>query len=114
MSVFKGKTAIVTGGGTGIGRATVAALAAAGARVVAVARDGARLEAMRREVGGDVLAVAADATDPRLAARLVREVRPDLIVLSGGVRPQIGSIDQQTWESFSETWNTDVKAAFHF
>jgi NAD(P)-dependent dehydrogenase (short-subunit alcohol dehydrogenase family) len=44
-------SAIVVGGGSGIGRATVLALAAAGTRVWAVGRDRARLEQMLAALG---------------------------------------------------------------
>ncbi len=44
MKTIEGSSIIVTGGGSGVGRATVLALAAAGARVVSVGRDRARLE----------------------------------------------------------------------
>ena len=62
---FTGKVALVTGGGNGIGRATSAAFARHGAKVVVVDRDGAGAEATAgiiRQNGGDALAVTADVT----------------------------------------------------
>lgn len=58
-----GKTALVTGAGTGMGRRFAGTLAAAGARVVCVARNAERLElaaAQIREAGGQAVAVAGD------------------------------------------------------
>ncbi len=62
---FTGKVALVTGGGNGIGRATSAAFARHGAKVVVVDRDGAGAEATAgiiRQNGGDAIAVTADVT----------------------------------------------------
>jgi NAD(P)-dependent dehydrogenase (short-subunit alcohol dehydrogenase family) len=107
-------SAIVIGGGSGIGRATVLALAAAGARVWAVGRQTAPLERVRREAAGpgEVLVRAFDATDPAATERLLAEVDPDLVVVSAGARARLAPVDEQTWESFSEPWNADVKMTF--
>src|SRR6187455_885960 len=62
---FTGKVALVTGGGNGIGRATSAAFARHGAKVVVVDRDGAGAEATAgiiHQNGGDAIAVTADVT----------------------------------------------------
>ena len=59
---FTGKVALVTGGGNGIGRATSAAFARHGAKVVVVDRDGAGAEATAgiiRQNGGDAIAVTS-------------------------------------------------------
>jgi len=62
-----GRLALVTGASRGIGAATAAALAAAGARVVLAARDGEALEAVAqaiRDEGSDARAVPADVARP--------------------------------------------------
>jgi NAD(P)-dependent dehydrogenase (short-subunit alcohol dehydrogenase family) len=107
-------SAIVVGGGSGIGRATVLALAAAGTRVWAVGRDRARLEQVRNEAAGpgEVAVRALDATDAAAMDRLIEEVDPELLVLSAGARARMALIHEQTWESFSAPWNTDLKIAF--
>ena len=56
-----GKTAWVTGAGTGIGRAIALGAAAAGAEVVALGRDRRRLEALEASGAGRVWRVPADA-----------------------------------------------------
>ena len=107
-------SAIVVGGGSGIGRATVLALAAAGTRVWAIGRDRARLEQVRKDAAGpgEVTIRAFDATDGPEMDRLIAEVDPDLVVLSAGARARLALIHEQTWESFSAPWNTDLKIAF--
>ena len=85
--------ALVIGAGSGVGRATAAALTATGARVVASGRE-------------------RDATDPEHVAALLEEADPDLVVVAAGTRPRMASIEEQSWESFSAPWNVDVKIAF--
>ncbi|TPW20727.1 MAG: short-chain dehydrogenase/reductase SDR [Elusimicrobia bacterium] len=74
--ILKGTVACVTGGGTGIGKATALTLARYGADVVLAARDQTRLEATAAEVralGRRALAVATDVSDPAQVKRLVAQ-----------------------------------------
>ncbi|HVY39788.1 MAG TPA: SDR family oxidoreductase [Polyangia bacterium] len=108
------RTAIVIGGSAGVGRAAVLGLAAAGRRVWAVGRDRARLDGLSRDATGpgEVLTRAFDATDAAAMDQLIDEADPDLVVLSAGARPRMALVQEQTWESFSAPWNTDLKIAF--
>ena len=64
-----GQVAIVTGGGTGIGRATAREMVAAGARVAICGRRTEPIEAVRDEVGDDAcLAVPCDVREPEQVA----------------------------------------------
>jgi NAD(P)-dependent dehydrogenase (short-subunit alcohol dehydrogenase family) len=114
MTSLRGKRALVTGGSSGVGKATVKALISEGVRVTAVARGRERLRALEAEVPDGLTTLAADASDPALADRLLRELQPDLVVLAAGITPRMGTVDELDWESFSETWNTDLQASFHF
>ncbi|WP_103350114.1 glucose 1-dehydrogenase [Amycolatopsis sp. CA-128772] len=71
---FAGKVVLVTGGGSGIGRATARAFAAEGATVVVAGRDERRLESAVREIGGDASAVTVDVTGSASVARMVETV----------------------------------------
>ena len=105
-----GTTAIVTGASRGFGRAIAAALAVAGARVVGVARRPAHID----ELGEHFTSVAADVADPQVAQRLIDEHQPTMLVLCAGASPTMSPLHEQTWESFSETWNVDVAQAFNW
>lgn len=61
---IEGAAALVTGGASGLGEATVRRLAAAGAAVTIVDRDEKRADALAAELGGQVRAIAADVGDP--------------------------------------------------
>ena len=70
MQDFTGKVAVVTGGASGIGRATAVALAAEGARVVVADIEQPPLDAVVEEItaaGGDAIGIVADVSDARAA-----------------------------------------------
>ena len=113
MNELKNKIALVTGGSRGLGRGIVETLAAQGVHVWALARDGERLETLKQEVPG-VDIIAADVTDPTVAAEALHEICPDILVLNAGATPTMLPAHQQTWEQFSRVWETDVKSTFEF
>jgi 3-oxoacyl-[acyl-carrier protein] reductase len=79
---LSGKVAVVTGGGSGMGRATCIRMAALGAAVVVADLDGAKAEAVAKEIvgdGGRAVAIAADVTSAADNAAMV-----DLAVRSYG------------------------------
>jgi NADP-dependent 3-hydroxy acid dehydrogenase YdfG len=93
MVKLDGKVAVITGASSGIGEATVRALAAEGAVVVAGARRKERLDGLADEVtlgGGKAIAVECDVTDEVQAHGLVRRAveefgRIDILVNNAGV-----------------------------
>lgn len=60
---LRDRVAVVTGGASGLGRATVIALAERGAKVAIVDRDGERASALAEELGGHAWAISADVSD---------------------------------------------------
>jgi len=90
---LEGKVAVVTGASSGIGEATVRALAAEGASVVAGARRKERLDGLVEEVsrdGGKAIAVECDVTDESQAQDLIHRAveeygRIDILVNNAGV-----------------------------
>ena len=93
MSKLEGKVAVITGASSGIGEATVRALAAEGAAVVAGARRMERLDELVEEVtrnGGKAIAVECDVTDEEQAHALIQRAveefgRINVLVNNAGV-----------------------------
>lgn len=108
------ETAIVTGASRGFGRAIAEALTKAGIGVVGVARTRADLDEVHELLGDGFTAVSADAADPDVAARLIDEHRPRIIVLCAGAAPSMRPLQDHDWESFSRNWNVDVAQTFHW
>lgn len=105
MSDGSVKTALVTGASSGIGAASVRALAAAGFEVVAAARRLERCEELAREVGGRALAL--DVADPDSVAALADEL-PELAVVvhsAGGALgfDEIAEARDSDWTTMYET-----------
>jgi NAD(P)-dependent dehydrogenase (short-subunit alcohol dehydrogenase family) len=111
---LSGTTAIVTGPSRGFGRGIASALVHAGAHVVGVARDAASLEEVRARLGAGFTSVAADAADPVVAGQLFDAYRPRTLVLNAGAQPLTRPVHLHTWETFSRTWDVDVRQVFHW
>jgi len=84
-----GKVALVTGGGTGIGRAVARELSRTGAKVAICGRRNEPLEALRAELGEECLAVPTDVREPEQVAALVDQTlerfgRIDVLVNNAG------------------------------
>ena len=99
------RTALVTGASSGIGAATVRALAASGFEVVAAARRLDRCEELAKEVGGRALEL--DVTDPGSVARLAGEL-PEISVVvhsAGGALglDPVAEADDAHWVEMFET-----------
>jgi len=110
MQGVNNQRVIVTGGSSGLGLGVVEALVERGAKVMVVARDAQRVAEVESRLG--VTGAVGDVTDRSLAASLLQEFRPTVLVLNAGVRPTHGQLTEQTWEGFSAAWNCDVKAGF--
>lgn len=108
---LKGKAAIVTGGGTGVGRATCLQLAAAGCSVLvdySRSKDAAEETAhLAREQGVQAIAFQADVADEDACRAMVTEAerafgRLDVLVNNAGTtrfiaHPDLGSVQRDDW-----------------
>lgn len=115
---WTGRVAVVTGGSSGIGRATAAALSGRGAAVVIVGRDEGRLEAARAAMPGpgEVTTVAADLRDEEEVDRLVAEVgarhgHVDLLFANAGVS-DAPPLAETTRADVDRLLDTNVRSVF--
>jgi 3-oxoacyl-[acyl-carrier protein] reductase len=76
-----GKTALVTGGSRGIGRAIARRLAAEGARIVFTHHSAHSADSLLAELGGDTVAVRCDQADPDTIPAILEPVRDGLDIL---------------------------------
>jgi NAD(P)-dependent dehydrogenase (short-subunit alcohol dehydrogenase family) len=121
MTDLSNKIALVTGASRGIGRATAARLAEAGARVIAhYSASGDAAESLAAEIrgkGGQVDLVAADLAAPDGAHKLADAVRAlglerlDILVANAGVGI-LSPIEQQTVEDFDRQFAVNVRAPY--
>jgi NAD(P)-dependent dehydrogenase (short-subunit alcohol dehydrogenase family) len=112
------KVALITGAGTGIGRACAIALSAAGFAVVLTGRRMEALEETKALVAGDALCVVADVTDPAsvkaLFARTVERFgRLDLLFNNAGTgAPGTILLEDLSFEQWSAVVNTNITGPF--
>jgi NAD(P)-dependent dehydrogenase (short-subunit alcohol dehydrogenase family) len=112
------KVALVTGAGSGIGKASAIALAKAGFSVVLAGRRAEALEAVAREIGGDALAVAADVADPKSVANLFAMTkkkfgRLDVVFNNAGTgAPGTINLEDLTFEQWQSVVNTNLTGPF--
>lgn len=107
--LFKGKTLIVTGGGSGIGRCTAHELASLGASVVIVGRSMDKLKTVQAEIerlGGSVSSQACDIRDEAGVRQMIGEVIRQhggihgLVNNAGGQYPsKIKDLSVKGWEA---------------
>jgi len=111
MSDLSGTTTLVVGASRGLGRGIAQAFAEAGAPVVAVARTGPALDDLAA-TSANIRIETADAADATAPSSLLDRYDPNVLVLVAGANPVMRPLHQQTWETFSVNWHTDVKIAF--
>jgi 3-oxoacyl-[acyl-carrier protein] reductase len=110
MTSLAEQTTIVVGASRGLGRGVAEALARAGVPVVTVSRTGGQLDVGDR---AKVLhAELADARDRAVPARLMDRFNPRNIVIVAGAVPHMSPLQDQSWETFSLAWETDVCITF--
>jgi 3-oxoacyl-[acyl-carrier protein] reductase len=112
-SELSGKATIVVGASRGLGHGVATAFAEAGASVVAVSRTAAEFGEPANGAG-TIRSEVADAGEATLAASLLDRYEPEIIALVAGAAPHMRPLQQQTWETFSVNWETDVRIAFNW
>ena len=107
---YAGKTAVVTGGASGIGAATARRLAKEGASVVVLDFNGDAAAAIAAEIGGR--ASRADVSSPASLAEAFKTIpRVDVLVNSAGIA-QVGDILATTVDDFDRVFSVNVKGVY--
>jgi NAD(P)-dependent dehydrogenase (short-subunit alcohol dehydrogenase family) len=113
MGWLEGKTAIVTGGTTGIGLATAQRLAAEGAQVFVTGRRKAELDAAVEKIGAGAIGVQGDVSDladlDRLYAAVRQEGRRVDVLFANAGGGSFASLEQVTEEHFDQTFGINVR-----
>jgi NAD(P)-dependent dehydrogenase (short-subunit alcohol dehydrogenase family) len=121
MAKLTGKIGVVTGGGTGIGRATALAMAEAGAVVVIGNRDagkGEEVVGLIRQAGGKAVFQKTDVSKPAdvqaLVARAVSEFgRLNLAFNNAGMDGEQVPLHEQDIEKASALFDVNIKGVFY-
>jgi NAD(P)-dependent dehydrogenase (short-subunit alcohol dehydrogenase family) len=110
-----GKTALITGGNSGIGLATARLFVAEGAKVAITGRNPATLEAAAKELGPNAIALAADATDIAATGNAIRQAvekfgKLDIVFANAGIAgpSPLGGTSLEAFENVIKTNLTSV------
>src|SRR5215208_6068612 len=88
--MLNGKTALITGGGRGIGRSIALAFAHQGARIAVVARTAEQVKEVAHEIGAGAIGLVCDVSDPDSVTRMFADMRErrgdaDILVNNAGI-----------------------------
>ncbi|MDO8617169.1 MAG: glucose 1-dehydrogenase [Dehalococcoidia bacterium] len=120
MGKLDGKTAIVTGGGSGIGRATASLFAQEGARIVVADWNEESAQAAAREIetaGGKAVAVKADVSRPEDVQRMIQAAldtygRLDVLFNNAGIEGEQAPTAECTVENFDRVISINLRGVF--
>jgi 3-hydroxybutyrate dehydrogenase len=89
-NILNGKTALITGGGRGIGRAIALAFARQGARIAVAARTSEQVEEVAQEIGAGAIGLVCDVSDPESVTRMFADLHErlgdaDILVNNAGI-----------------------------
>ena len=113
---LKGKIGIITGAGSGIGRACAIALAREGARVALVGRRKDRIEEVAHEIGEPAFAIAADISKTSEITSLIDGTLKQFsglnFLLNNAGALHVGTAEQITEEQWDQTFNVNVRSVW--
>lgn len=117
---LEGKVALITGAGSGIGKATALLLAKEGAKVAALSHKEDEVRQTSDEIGqndGEALPVVADISQPDQMQRAVQQVidqwgRLDIVFANAGINGVWAPLEELKPEEWDRTINTNLKGTF--
>jgi len=117
---LQGKVALVSGAGSGIGKATAKLFSYAGARVAALTRSADEAEATCREIRqteGEVIAIAADISNADQLAKGYQRVQEtfgqlDIVVANAGINGLWAPIDEISEADWEKVFDVNLKGTF--
>jgi NAD(P)-dependent dehydrogenase (short-subunit alcohol dehydrogenase family) len=115
LKELDGKTALVTGSTSGIGKATAFALARLGATVIVTGRDAERGARVVNDIdsdGGSARFVAADLSDPGQVAHLAQEAGEVDILVNNAGRSWFGPTAELDVATFDALFSSNVRSAY--
>jgi NAD(P)-dependent dehydrogenase (short-subunit alcohol dehydrogenase family) len=113
-----GKVVLVTGAGSGIGRAVALAFGKAGYRLAVTGRKPEPLAEVVKEVGGAAIAVPCDVADPKSVASLFAKVkstfgRLDVLFNNAGTNAPAINLEELTAEQWKSVVDTNISGVFY-
>lgn len=117
---FSGKVALITGGGSGIGKATAILMAQAGAKVAVLGRSQEKLAKTVAEIqqqGGEALALATDISQPEQLQPAVAQMinqwhRLDIVFAHAGINGVWAPLEELEPEEWQQTLNVNLTGTF--
>jgi len=117
---FEGKVALVTGGGSGIGRGAAVDLGQRGAKVAVLARQQHRIDEVCAEIeaaGSEALGISADVRSQEQLEDAVRQIderwgRLDAVVVNAGKNGVFAPLDDLTLDEWNDTIATNLTSTF--
>ena len=117
---LSGKTALVTGGGSGIGKATAQLFAGQGARVAVLDISEAQAQQSAGEIradGGQALALVADVSQPDQMQQAIQQIVDswgtiDIVFANAGINGVWSPVEEITPDEWDQTLNINLKGTF--
>lgn len=116
MDRLKGKNALITGGTSGIGLETARQFLSEGARVAITGRNSATLDAARKDLGAEVLAIASDASNIAEQKRLAGQIQEtfghlDILFVNAGVA-DLRPLEKFDEDGFDRSFAINLKGPY--